>query len=75
MQIFSLEAKEEYLCSFLSFCGSRFHQKNSGFTLREEGDKDSSLRCEPTEHNPELQVEAQMSHNAPNIALCVNSQH
>lgn len=43
-------------------------------SVRDVGDKDSSFSREPTEHKPELQVEAQISCNATNIFLCVKSQ-
>lgn len=43
-------------------------------SVRDVGNNNSSFSCEPTEHKPELQVDAQISCNAADISLCVNSQ-
>lgn len=37
--------------------------------VRDVGDKDSSFSCEPTEHKPELQAEAQISCNTANTSM------
>lgn len=66
----------------MSICGLTCISVVLGFLRRnmalqsvsDVGDKDSSFSCEPTEHKRELQVEAQISCNAANISLWVNSQ-
>lgn len=66
----------------MSICGLTCTSVVPGFlkrnmalhSIRDVGDNDSSFSCEPTEHKPELQVDTQISCNAANISLCLNSQ-